>query len=187
MHTQVTPEAIRMCADISRLRLQGAVAKLLLPVLLPVDLAAQLTRRLLLWLPEAQAEPGLHSAVCSALPVIANMRPMFSIAFIKTVGNGWPVGQRHGARLHSCPFCSAENNDKLNHYIRCDRLWDKVAHAAGIEQLPTVLQRLGLRDRKSDAFTALHISLDSYQSIVFANFPVDEAIAESARRTRLRM
>ena len=146
----------------------------------PVDLSFQLAPRLALWLPEVASEPSLF-------PLLAAQRPMFAVAYIKTLRNGCPVGQRHGERLHACPFCSATNSDKMQHYIRCESMWSTIAHAAGLSAIPSLMHRLGLRDHRLDAVQAMYVTLDTYQSMASTTFPALEAINDSVRRMGLRM
>ena len=88
MHSAAVQSARAARRDDKRKRFQGTLAKLLLSVLFRINLAAQLARRLCMWLPAAARETALESAIRINFPLLASKRHMFAITFIKTLGNG---------------------------------------------------------------------------------------------------
>ena len=103
MHPNITSDAKNECRDNMRIKLQSAISARIVMIAHPIDHAAEFSRRLQLWLPEAQQVENLAGKLHELLPTLRATTHMLTIAASKTWCNGWPVGRRHGTSLEVNP------------------------------------------------------------------------------------
>ena len=100
--------------------LQAAAAKVIAISRFPADLASEITPRL-------HRFHYLTDQIRITFGVVKNMAPSVGWALIKTWLNSWVTASRVGACPRRCKFgcpSSANNMDRLNHYVDCNTIWD---------------------------------------------------------------
>ena len=107
--------------------IQKQVSAALLPILHPMTLPAIFRKRLNSMLPEL----GLHIRAIdwdAALSVLKQTKRCFaSICCVKTWCNAWTTSARmHDAQQMSCLFGCEGESDNIQHYLRCERLWNPI-------------------------------------------------------------
>ena len=118
----------------SRLGLQSAAVKALLPMLYPINFGAELARRLRLWIPAASILADLEIRIEETLAIAdaVKSKPFVVTAVMNICCNGWTTSRRTSSPTRACIYgCAGEDCFTTSHAPSSGKRCEKVAKVAG--------------------------------------------------------
>ena len=81
-----------------------------------------------------------------------------SICCVKTWCNAWTTSARmHDAQQMSCLFGCEGESDNIQHYLKCERLWNPIFQRLCISPYNDVLERLAVKHPSRERMLALAV------------------------------
>ena len=184
-------EVSNICKE-KNIHAQKATSLVLLPRLYPINIPAELARRLMLWFSDTAPPWDLAASIAQTLAVSQKMKPSITLSFVKVLCNGIPTSFRtHSAPVRRCLFgCVAQ--DRISHYIFCPVLWNVLFRAIDFSSCLLPANVLALYPPETpwatifNALLAVHTLVDAVQNLLGPrrNVPLLQ-IKDSLRRAKI--
>jgi hypothetical protein len=158
------------------LGLQAAASRIIHEKMFVINFSAELTRRLLLWLPELSEVTDIAARISQTIGATKNAKPIFMSSVMLTWLNGWTTSFRTHSASKTCIFGCLQQ-DRLLHYVRCAPLWEEIYHRCGLSNEISLTRSLALdvpvsspsprcaRGAPRPDVLALAVALDTYNNL----------------------
>jgi len=150
-------------SPLTKTRFQRSLSNRLLGALFPDDVSAAILRRLSKFLPD-----DARLVACSIFQearLFASSLPIcVAQKLLRTWAHGWTTSYHmHENELCCCLF-GCDQNDTLQHYLFCPRLWASVDSIVGLAGSSDLLFRLALRTPCVFSACRLYVACSAYHA-----------------------